>query len=299
MTSKPSSLHPRNPHQGRYDFARLCGAKPVLSGFLRDNPKGDRSIDFSDATAVRCLNAAILAAFYEVQWDLPEGYLCPPIPGRADYIHYLADVLEASGKGPSEKGQVRVLDIGTGANCIYPILGHCSYDWSFVASDIDPASVAAATSIVESNAKLKGAIELRLQGDKAAIFRNIVAKGEHFDLSMCNPPFHSSAEEASRANRRKQHNLHGKTVRGSAARNFSGTHEELWCKGGEIAFLRKMARESVEFQTQIGVFSSLLSKADNVAPVKKYLAKLGANNIEVIEMRQGQKVSRLMVWRFD
>ena len=280
-------------------FTKLCEAKPALSAFLRDNPKGDRSIDFSDPMAVRCLNAAILATTYGVQWDLPEGYLCPPIPGRADYIHYLADALKASIKGASTGDQVRVLDIGTGANCIYPILGHCHYGWSFVASDIDPISVAAATSTVESNAKLKGAIEIRLQSDKAAIFKNIVTEGERFDLSMCNPPFYRSAEEAQKANQRKQINLHGKVARGFAVRNFSGTHAELWCKGGEIGFLRKMARESVEFQKQISVFSSLLSKADNVAPFKKYLAKLGAKNNEVIKMRQGQKISRLVTWRFD
>jgi 23S rRNA (adenine1618-N6)-methyltransferase len=34
-----------------------------------------------------------------------------------------------------------VLDIGTGASCIYPILGQTVYQWHFVASDIDPISI--------------------------------------------------------------------------------------------------------------------------------------------------------------
>lgn len=301
MSTKPSTLHPRNPHQGRYDFAALCKAKTELKGFLRQNPRGEDTIDFGDAKAVLCLNSALLAAHYGIEfWSLPDGYLCPPIPGRADYIHYLADLLADPDDGEIPKGKnVRVLDIGTGANCIYPILGCCSYGWSFVGSDIDPVSIATAKVIVKSNRKLQNRVKLRLQSDKHAIFAGIIERREMFDLVMCNPPFHGSAEEAADSNQQKRQNLSRQNdVKMQADRNFSGTHHELWCEGGELGFLNRMAQESVEFAAQVGWFSCLVSKADNVRKLKKALEKLSAAHVEVVEMRQGNKISRFVAWSF-
>lgn len=301
-TAKTELLHPRNPHRGRYDFERLCQAKPDLQCFVHKSPRGDDTIDFADAKAVLCLNGAILAAFYGVQhWALPDGYLCPPIPGRADYIHYLADVLASMNGGEAPKGkQVRVLDVGTGANCIYPILGSRSYGWRFVGSDIDPVAVNSATAIVQSNTCLKSHIELRLQSDKAVIFGNVISADETYSMTMCNPPFHASEEQAQRSNQQKRQNLSKQKVDRVAAKpNFSGTAGELWYPGGEIAFLQKMARESAEFASQVGCFSSLLSKSENVTPFKKTLDKVGAKHIEVVPMRQGQKISRFVAWRFS
>jgi len=165
-----NALNPRNPHRGRYEFDRLCKAWPELAAYLQENPSGDRSIDFSDAAAVRCLNAALLKAYYGVTWNLPEPHLCPPIPGRADYIHYLADCLAALDDVSAD--DVRALDIGTGASCIYPVLAHCSYGWRFVASDIDATSLAVAAENLTENPKLDRAIELRLQPNKSLIFEN-------------------------------------------------------------------------------------------------------------------------------
>ncbi len=298
---KPNLLHPRNPHQGRYDFQMLCKAKPELTTFLQQNPRGDDTIDFSDAKAVVCLNSAILASQYGIEfWALPDGHLCPPIPGRADYIHYLADLLTDPENGEIPTGKkVRVLDIGTGANCIYPILGCCSYGWSFVGTDIDPVSVSCAQAIAQSNKMLQNHIKLRLQTDKHSIFKNVLIKREIFDLVMCNPPFHASAAEADKVNQQKRQKL--KKHRGAPLavdRNFSGTNNELWCEGGEMTFLKRMARESKEVAKQVGWFSSLVSKSEHVKVLQKTLEKLGAAHTEVVEMRQGQKISRFVAWSF-
>ena len=89
-----STLHPRNPHQGRYDFDKLIKALPELEKHAITNPSGEATINFSDADAVLTLNKALLAHHYNIKyWDLPKGYLCPPIPGRADYIHQVANLL--------------------------------------------------------------------------------------------------------------------------------------------------------------------------------------------------------------
>jgi 23S rRNA (adenine1618-N6)-methyltransferase len=307
MTNTKSSLHVRNKHQGKYDFDLLCKTLPALTEFVFTNQYGTLSIDFSDAKAVLALNQALLKQFYGVDfWQLPDGYLCPPIPGRADYIHGLADLLvDEKGNIPTGK-QVKVLDIGMGANCIYPIIGSQSYAWSFVGSDIDPVSVKMAGLIVKSNKNLNPFIKLRLQKDTKSIFKNIIKSNDKFTLTMCNPPFHASMEKAQAGSARKVNNLNkdkaGQTIAKQSQQkvslNFAGQENELCCAGGEIAFLKQMASESVEFAKQVKWFSSLVSKSENVSPIKKLLTQLGAKQIKVIKMAQGNKQSRFIAWCF-
>lgn len=289
---KKGELHPNNPHKGKYDLKLLVKNLPQLKRYLRKNPRGEDTIDFSDNEAVVLLNKALLKTYYNINnWDIPKGFLCPPIPGRADYIHYIAELLE----GKMEN--VRVLDIGTGANCIYPIIGSQSYNWDFVASDIDPKSIENSRRIVESNKNLRNKVTLKLQRDRNKIFEGIIEETDRFDLTMCNPPFHASLEDAMRANKRKVKNL-SKDNRGvKKGLNFGGQKAELWCPGGERLFLKKMVKESVKFSSQVTWFTSLVSNKDNVKPTVKLLDKLGANH-RILEMSQGQKISRVLAWTF-
>lgn len=299
--SKPGGLHPNNPHQGRYDFVALVRACPELEACLRSNPKGDQTIDFSDDKAVRLLNRALLSHRYGVtHWMIPEGFLCPPIPGRADAIHYLGDFLAASGGDIPRGKQVRVLDIGTGANCIYPILGSRTFGWKFVGTDIDPVAVKTARLIVESNPCLRGLIKVVEQKNPESIFRGIIRPGDRYDLTMCNPPFHSSMEEALASNQRKRDNLSkGSRGKKQGKLNFGGQKSELWCEGGERRFVSSMIRESAAFGEQVRWFSSLISKSEHLPFLQRELARCGASRVEVIPMSQGQKVSRLLVWGFE
>jgi 23S rRNA (adenine1618-N6)-methyltransferase len=207
--TQKGKLHSRNPHQGQYNFPELISICPELGQFIIPNHAGLDSIDFGEPKAVKALNRALLKKFYEIEaWDIPETYLCPPIPGRADYIHYAADLLAESWDGKIPKGKdIRVLDIGVGANCVYPIIGTVAYGWSFVACDIDEGAFQSASKIVEMNPKLKALVELRFQKNSKSIFKGIVKEGERFHLSICNPPFHASLEEANAVNERKWRNL--------------------------------------------------------------------------------------------
>ncbi|MGL6564851.1 23S rRNA (adenine(1618)-N(6))-methyltransferase RlmF [Aeromonas dhakensis] len=292
-----SGLHPRNRHQAPYDFAELCLRTPELQPFVFVNPYGASTIDFADPAAVKALNKALLALHYGIQhWDLPAGYLCPPIPGRVDYLHRVADLLaESAGKVPTGKG-VRVLDVGVGANCIYPLLGAREYGWRFVGSDIDPVSVKAASLLANSNG-LGSQIECRLQGRAGDIFQGIVAPRERFALTLCNPPFHASLAEASKGTERKLRNL-GKEVKDKPVLNFGGQKAELWCEGGEAAFLAAMINQSRAFAEQCLWFSSLVSKKENLPAAKKALTRIGARQVRVLEMTQGNKVSRVLAWTF-
>jgi len=292
---KPEGLHPRNVHQGRYDMAALVAAVPELDYFLQANPRGEQTIDFSDNNAVVCLNKALLKHHYGVeQWSIPTGFLCPPIPGRADYVHYLADVLTESAR-PSVNATPRVLDIGTGANLIYPIIGTSTYGWQFTATDVDATAIRNAHAIISANPALQS-ITILMQRNSEKLFGGMIRPDDYFDLTLCNPPFFASQKEAEAQARRKWRNLKGDKA--SVKRNFGGQGNELWCEGGELAFIKRMIHESVEFSAQVGWFSSLVSAHDHLPALKQLLRKLGATDIKTVPMAQGQKVSRFIAWRF-
>ncbi|MEA3522122.1 MAG: 23S rRNA (adenine(1618)-N(6))-methyltransferase RlmF [Campylobacterota bacterium] len=293
------TLHPRNFHNERYDFEALIKNKPTLASFVRENKYGDLSIDFASRDAVLVLNQALLAHFYNIEnYELPKDALIAPIPGRADYLHYIADLLSACNDGEIPRGEKIVgLDIGTGANCIYPILGSSIYDWNFVTSDIEELSIKSALRIIDANELLDEKIECRLQSNKENIFNNIFMKKDRFDFTLCNPPFHTSAEEASLGSQRKVRNL-TKNKNAKKSLNFAGVSNELWCEGGEITFIKKMIRESVEYGSKCFYFTTLVSKKENLKAIYKVLKAVKPVEVKTIEMKQGQKISRFVAWTF-
>jgi 23S rRNA (adenine1618-N6)-methyltransferase len=291
-----NNFHPRNKHQGVYDFDSLTSVCVELKAYLFLNGYGHVTLDFSDYQAIKTLNKALLSHYYGIfNWDIPTGYLCPPIPGRADYVHYVADILATSndGKVPSGK-KVKCLDIGVGANCIYPILGLSEYGWQFVGADIDPLAVKASRAIVDFNKTLRSQIDIRLQPDRSCFFKGVIRKGEKFDVSFCNPPFYTSAGEAEAANKKKTRNLGIKL----ADRNFGGHSNELWCPGGELSFILAMIKESIDFSESCIWFTTLVSKKEALFHIKKALVRAKVKQFKIVEMTQGQKVSRLVAWTF-
>jgi len=285
-------VHPNNIHNNPYDFSALIAVHAPLKASVFTNSFGTETIDFADPKAVLTLNKAILKHYYGlVDWTLPNGYLCPPIPGRADYIHHLADVLKKESFTTAIKG----LDIGMGANCIYPILGAQTYDWNMVGADIDEVAVASAKNNIELNPHLTYKIEIRHQTNNANIFDGIIQADDYFHFTMCNPPFHASKEEATKHAMRKLKNLKGSSA---VNLNFGGQANELWCNGGEALFIKRMIKQSEAFAKQVGVFTCLVSKRENLPKIIKLLTKLNANH-SIIEMELGNKKSRIVVWKFN
>ncbi len=304
MKNKPNlapktGMHPRNPHRFRYDFALLTTHCADLLPFIQQTETQTETIDFSNPDAVKMLNRALLATYYGIQdWDLPKDYLCPPIPGRADYIHHLADLLASSNGGIIPEGpQVVGLDIGIGSNCIYPIIGNHAYGWSFVGTDIDEKALQNCKNIIANNPQLIDVVSLQLQIEPRFIFKNIMLPEDQFAFTICNPPFHASPEEAAKSALRKVNALnHEKTEK--PVLNFGGQNAELWCKGGELGFLTQMIYESVKYTKQCLWFTTLVSKKENLKNIYKLLDKVGAAEIKTIDMAQGQKTSRIVAWTF-
>lgn len=305
-----TNLHPRNLHRLGYNFEQLITTCPELQQFVAINEYNIKTIDFSNPKAVKALNKALLITNYDIHnWDIPENYLCPPIPGRVDYIHYIADILALNKNGIIPEGEnVQVLDIGIGANCIYPILGNSVYGWSFVGTEIDEKAIQNCKKIIENNPKLMDAISLQLQTESRFIFKNIITPEDKFALTICNPPFHSSQEEATKSTIRKINNLENtKTItRGAAERseakpilNFGGQNAELWCDGGELGFVTQMIFESAKYPMQCLWFTTLVSKKENLSSLYKTLNKVNVVEVKTIDMAQGQKTSRILVWTFQ
>lgn len=280
-------MHPKNPFREDYDFDRLISYHPELSEFVFLNNYGNKTIVFGNRQAVKALNTALLKMHYGLEyWDIPENNLCPPNPGRLDYLLYIADLIP--------KKDIRLLDIGTGANLIYPILGQLHFNWECTGSEVDLDSLKNAQELIDKN-KILSKIELRHQPYTHSILKHIVHPNDAFDVVVCNPPFFKNRLEALRKNQRKIKNL---GLSKNEGLNFGGLSNELWYKGGETAFIKKMAAESVFFKDQVYWFTSIISQKENLREIKRAINKTLPATVRIIQMGQGNKKSRFIAWTF-
>ena len=298
-TQSKSNLHPRNLHRQGYDFDALSDTLPTIKPYLIQKPDGITTIDFSHFNAVKALNKALILHHYQLSWwDIPSGYLCPAVPSRADYIHYVADLL--ADNHPNQKipagSLIKVMDIGTGANLIYPIIGHHHHRWQFYATEVDDTAIQNVHTIIENNQTLKGAINLTPTNTKQHFFEGVFNAEEWIDACLCNPPFYDSANRAKLQNERKRKNLH-LTSPNSNHRNFGGQNIELWCKGGETGFLLRMINESVQFGQQCLWFTALVAHKQHLPPLLRMIQEV-KGIFRVIDMSQGQKKMRILAWSF-
>lgn len=282
-------MHSQNPFQRAYNFDELINIHLDLKPHVFTNEYGTQTIKFGNKKAVKELNKALLKQHYQLKyWDIPEHNLCPPIPGRLDYLLHVNDLLE-------NQKNIHLLDIGTGANLIYPILGTCHFNWKCTASEVDKTSIKNAQRIIDKNNSLK-TISLRHQQFKNSILENIIQPNDKYDVVVCNPPFFKNAADAAKKNERKVKNLH---LKEADKLNFGGQSNELWYKGGEEAFIKKMATESVLFKHQVHWFTSLVSQKENLKNIKRAINKTQPLEVKVVEMEQGNKKSRFIAWRFE
>lgn len=299
-SSKLQKLHSRNKHAAGYNIKLLCAKHSELKPYVFVNDFGSETIDFSDAKAIFHLNKALLIADYKVKnWEIAKNSLCPAIPGRADYIHYIADLLATDYNGTIPTGSgIHILDIGVGSSLIYPLIGTQEYGWKFTGSEIDPASLTQAELNINSNSWLKKIVALRVQDDPKKILKGVVLPKDKFNAVMCNPPFYASREENWKSATKKSDNLY-KNKATVTVQNFGGHPNELWCEGGEQAFISKLIYESMEFKSQLGWITSLVASKEHVKPLVAILEYHKAAKVEIIPMKQGQKTSRLLAWKWQ
>ncbi len=280
-------MHPKNPFNKDYDFDNLVAKYPPLQPFVFVNEYGSKTIKFANREAVKALNTALLKAHYGITyWNIPNNNLCPPIPGRLDYLLHVADLVD--------KTNINLLDIGTGANLIYPILATCHLNWKCTASEVNIDSLSNAQEIIDKNPALKD-IELRHQQFKTHVLERIIISTDRFDVVVCNPPFFKNRTDAEKNNLRKFENLQ---LSAENTKNFGGLSNELWYKGGEEAFIKTMAEESLQFKDQVHWFTAIVSQKENLKNIKRAINKTNPSEVRIVEMEQGNKQSRFVAWTF-
>merc|ERR1740130_1031884 len=278
-TNKKYSVHPRNKYfENQPDFAALSLRYKSFATHVKDNGK-HCSIDFKNPESVKCLNQTLLLHDFNIKWDMPTTNLCPPIPGRCDYVHWVEDLLKDREKctsfTPHPEGKVRGVDVGTGSSVIFPLLAlalHRDENWSFVASDIDPISVDWAKKNVQAN-DFSDRIDVRLVKQSCSLLGLIGGDDGVFDFTMCNPPFFSSTQEAEEKKNPKN--------------NRKATSYELVCEGGEEAFVEKMVRDSLVLKKKVWWYTSMIGKKGTL---KRLLRLLRENNVhtETTFFQQGK-----------
>ena len=291
-------MHLQNPYCNRYDLKRLVKYYPLLQKHIVLNPSGEETIDFLSSTAVYSLNKAMLLADFKLEdYDLPMGYLIPPVPGRLDYLLHMQDFISEK-LNASEEIQLRGLDIGAGANGIYCILGAQHFNWKMVGIESDLNAIDIANTNIQKTKELQDKVKILHQENKSFLFKNIIKADEKFDFLVCNPPFHNSKEEAIKGTLRKLNNLGDKTKKKKFSLNFEGQANELWCNGGEILFIKRLIKESAGFKDQIKIFSTLVAKKTSLPTIEKQLNKVKAD-YHIVPMALGNKKGRYVMWWFE
>ena len=291
-------MHAQNPYVDRYDLKRLVKHNPELKTHIILNPSKEDTIDFSDSASVYELNRAMLLADFNLdRFELPMGYLIPPVPGRLEYLLHIQEFL-TNQFNSDQNTKLRGLDIGSGANGIYCILGAQYFNWNMVGSECDENAIKIAKANISPTKSLKNKIIIRHQENKSFLFKNVIQPGEQFDFTVFNPPFHKSKENALKGSQKKLNNLGREFDKEQVALNFEGQANELWCNGGEALFIKRLIKESILFKNQVKVFSTLVSKTNSLANIDKQLKKAKANSY-VIPMDLGNKKSRIVLWWFD
>ncbi|RUS22262.1 hypothetical protein BC937DRAFT_89865 [Endogone sp. FLAS-F59071] len=156
-------MHNRNMYKTNPpDFAALADQFETFRPHVKFGRDSKPYIDFKNAEAVRELTYCLLRRDFSIELSIPLDTLCPTIPNRLNYILWLEDLIQ---NDPNITPIVRGIDIGTGASCIYPLLG-CTTNkcWTFLATDIDDRSLACARANVTRNG-LDDRIRLYLNKD--------------------------------------------------------------------------------------------------------------------------------------
>ncbi|KAL1807422.1 hypothetical protein ACET3Z_024412 [Daucus carota] len=299
------SIHPRNKYSDNPpDFNLLASLYPSFAPYVFYSRDGRPSIDWTDFNATRELTRILLLHDHGINWWIPDGQLCPTVPNRSNYIHWIEDLL-ALDIIPSSRANADVVkgfDIGTGANCIYPLLGASLLGWSFVGSDVTDVALDCAKTNVQNNPHISELIEIRkvesytgTQEDqdelhsgviesyhKLPILLGVVKDGEIFDFCMCNPPFFETIEEAG---------LNPKTSCG-------GTPAEMVCPGGEQAFITRIIMDSVQLKQSFRWYTTMVGRKANLKTLTSKLREVGVTIVKTTEFVQGQTCRWGLAWSF-
>ncbi|MED6235267.1 Methyltransferase-like protein 16 [Ataeniobius toweri] len=139
-------MHPRNRYKDKPpDFAYLASKYPDFQQHVHTSLTGRPVVNFKEPEAVRALTCTLLKEDFGLTIEIPLERLIPTVPLRLNYIHWVEDLIDG------QKQPRRGIDIGTGASCIYPLLGATMNGWYFLATEVDDICFDYAKKNVEQN----------------------------------------------------------------------------------------------------------------------------------------------------
>ncbi|KAI0248957.1 hypothetical protein BJV78DRAFT_1347967 [Lactifluus subvellereus] len=299
-------MHQRNPYKTPPDFESLARAYPPLRPhIIRASDNGHSTIDFYDEASLRRLTQALLCRDFNIQLEIPNDRLCPPVPNRLNYILWLQDIISHT-TSPDLPAPVRGIDIGTGASAIYPLVAcRLSPHWNFVATgqrnsvlvfslfismvEIDTASLLSAQSNIDRNGLSERITLIRADPTGSIMSPLVQDAAASFDFCMCNPPFYASKEEAT-------HSSATKALLPSAI--CTGADVEMITPGGEEAFVGRMVNESITLGERCRWYTSMLGKQSSLTALVTLLRAHSITNYALTELVQGHTRRWALAWSF-
>lgn len=279
-------MHPRNIYKEKKpNFRELAVKYPEFRRHASQETSGKVTINFKEPDALRALSTALLKEDFGLDVNIPADRLVPTIPLRLNYIHWIEDILKTTWND-----KIRGIDVGTGASCIYPLLGARMNGWKFLASEQDEKSTISARKNVEQNG-LQHLIQVENVQIDSGLKELLPENDAAYDFCMCNPPFFGSQEEADgefhRDGRSKPH----------AASTANATESVTW--GGEFCFVNRLIKDSLQLRETIRVYTSMVGKKLNLTALKDELHNHKVPKVCSTEFCQGKTMRWGLAWSFD
>ncbi|XP_052612026.1 LOW QUALITY PROTEIN: RNA N6-adenosine-methyltransferase METTL16 [Peromyscus californicus insignis] len=284
------SMHARNRYKDKPpDFAYLASKYPDFKQHIQINLNGRVSLNFKDPEAVRALTCTLLREDFGLSIDIPLERLIPTVPLRLNYIHWVEDLI---GHQDSDKSTLRRgIDIGTGASCIYPLLGATLNGWYFLATEVDDMCFNYAKKNVEQN-NLSDLIKVVKVPQKTLLMDALKEESEIiYDFCMCNPPFFANQLEAQGVNSRNSRRPPPSSVN-------TGGITEIMAEGGELEFVKRIIHDSLQLKKRLRWYSCMLGKKCSLAPLKEELRIQGVPKVTFTEFCQGRTMRWALAWSF-
>ncbi|GAA6225022.1 U6 small nuclear RNA (adenine-(43)-N(6))-methyltransferase [Lates japonicus] len=280
------SMHPRNRYKDRPpDFAYLASKYPDFQQHVHTSLTGRPVVNFKEPEAVRALTCTLLKEDFGLTIEIPLERLIPTVPLRLNYIHWVEDLIDG------QKQPRRGIDIGTGASCIYPLLGATMNGWYFLATEVDDICFDYATKNVDQN-NLSDLIKVVKVPQKTLLMDALKEETEIiYDFCMCNPPFFANQLEAKGVNSRNSRRPPPSSVN-------TGGVTEIMAEGGELEFVKRIIHDSLQLKKRLRWYSCMLGKKCSLAPLKEELRKQGVPKVTHTEFCQGRTMRWALAWSF-
>ncbi|XP_057769276.1 uncharacterized protein LOC130989331 [Salvia miltiorrhiza] len=330
------AIHHRNKYADNPpDFALLASLYPSFEPYVFYSRDGRPRIDWTDFNATRELTRVLLLHDHGVNWWIPDGQLCPTVPNRLNYIHWIEDLLalDILPATRAESDITKGFDIGTGANCIYPLLGASVLGWKFVGSDITDIAIEWANKNVESNPHLSHLIDIRRAGmgdERSRVGESQnhpICSSEGGGVHLGNPEAENVGSLAlsvleTQSNAKDCDGPPVLLVVVKDGENFDfcmcnppffetieeagmnpktscgGTPEEMVCSGGEHTFITRIIEDSVMLKDTFRWYSSMVGRKLNLNILVSKLWKVGATVVKTTEFVQGRTSRWGLAWSF-